>query len=299
MTPRRRGHAVLLLAVAAFAGCTALKFSYNRLDWIAAWQVGRFVDLDSSQESLFEDRFRELWQWHRGTQLELYVRDINEIAARLERPLPPAKVEEYLDRSQQHLARVLSELGPDTAKVIATFDDEQVAELTAALAKKRRARQEESEGMTTEELREEAEEQMTRNLKRWIGSPTREQQQRIHKWATGRAYAGTIWFQYQEAWASAFTELLQHRREPDFEKDVAEMFDHARVPYGEEMVKVQEHNRAAWIALMADLSAMLTPDQRKHAQQRLREFAADLEELAKQPAKAALTPSPAQPGSIG
>lgn len=278
--------ALALLGGIALAACSALKLSYNRLDWIAAWQVDRFVELGPPQKQLFEEGFRDFWQWHRGTQLDVYARDIREVAAALERPLTPARVEEYLDRSQAHLARTLQELVPDTAHVLQTFDEAQVRELVDNLARRRRERTEESEGMTTEELRADAEDRMVRNLKRWTGPLTREQRNRIRRWAAERAYAGTIWLQYQEAWAGAFTEVLQHRREPGFEARLAQLFGHGRVPYDADMAKVQAHNRQAWIAVMADLTAMLTPEQRRHAQERLRELAADLEELSRQPGTA-------------
>lgn len=279
--------AALLAVVALLAACGALKMTYNRLDWIAAWQVGRFVDLEPPQRDLFDDGFREFWRWHRGTQLTLYVRDIRELAANLDRPLTAPRVEEWLGRSQEHLARTLQELVPDTARVLRSFDDAQVAELVDNLAERRRERAEESGNMTTEELREDAEERMVRNLKKWTGTLTREQKQRIRRWAAERAYAGSVWQQYQEAWASAFTELLAHRHEAGFEAKLAAIFGEARVPYSEDMRKVQAHNRHAWIAVMADLSAMLTPDQRKHVQAKLRELAADLEELSQQPSRQA------------
>ena len=282
--------ALALLLVAALTGCSALKVTYNRLDWIAAWQVGRFVDLEPPQRDLFDESFREFWRWHRGTQLELYVRDIRTLAATLDRPLSAAKVEEYLDRSQEHLARTLQELVPDTARVLRTFDDDQIAELTGNLAERRRERAEESENMSPEELREDAEERMVRNLKRWTGPLTREQKQRITRWAAERVYAGSVWQQYQEAWAGSFTQVLAHRREPGFEQQLAELFADAQVPYREDMRKVQQHNRQAWIRVMADLSAMLTPEQRKHAQAKLRELAGDLEILANQPARQAALP---------
>lgn len=286
----------------AVAGCASVKFGYNRLDWIASWQLGRFVDLDPEQEKLFGQRFKVFWSWHRTTQLSLYVKDLRELAGRIDQPLAAAEVEQYLDLSQDHAARVLQEIVPDTARVLRTFDDAQVGELLANMAEKRRDRAEESADMTAEELREEAREQMARSLKRWIGPLTRDQQRRIRDWASERQYAGTVWHQYQEAWASAFTETLAHRQASDFEQRLSVLFDHGRVPYSDEMEQVQQHNRKLWVGLMADLSASLDRRQREHLRERLIDLAGDLEELAAQPARAA---APARlefaagPGIIG
>lgn len=276
----------------AAAGCASVKFGYNRLDWIASWQLGRFVDLDPEQEKLFGQRFKAFWSWHRTTQLNLYVKDLRELAARVDQPLAAAEVEQYLNLSQEHAGRVLQEIVPDTARVLRTFDDAQVRELLANMAEKRRERAEESAEMTAEELKEEAQQQMVKSLKRWIGPLTREQERRIRDWSSERHYAGTVWHQYQEAWAAAFTETLAHRQEPDFEKRLSILFDHGRVPYSDEMEKVQQHNRKAWIGLMADLSASLDARQRRHLRERLGELAGDLEELAAQPARAQAAPHP-------
>lgn len=269
-------------AALLLASCTAIKLSYNKLDWIASWQLGRFVDLAPPQRLLFDREFDEFWAWHRATQLRLYARDLREFSARADRPLDAAAVEDYLNRSQAHLARTLKEIAPDAAAVLATFDDAQVAELLGELAERRREKAEESADLTPDELREQAVEQMERNLKRWVGSLTRPQKARIREWARQRQYAGTVWHQYQEAWAAAFTEVLKHRREPGFEQRVAQLLGEARVPYDEAMVKVQRHNRALWIGVMADLSAMLTPAQRRHLKDKVDELAADLDELATQ-----------------
>jgi hypothetical protein len=270
------------LALVTVAGCSGLKLGYNRLDWIAAWQLGRFVDLDPKQEKLFGERFKVFWHWHRTTQLELYVRDLRELAGLVEKPLTPAQVQQYLQLSQDHAGRALQEIVPDTARVLQTFDDDQVRELLASMAERRQERAQESAELTADELKEEAQEQMVKALKRWIGPPTREQLRRIRDWSYERQYAGTTWHQYQEAWASAFTETLAHRRDPDFQQRLSVLFDNARVPYSEEMEKVQQHNRQAWIGLMADLSASLDAKQRAHLRKRLGDLAADLEELAAQ-----------------
>jgi len=287
LTPLRA--LALGLALLAVAGCSGFKFGYNRLDWIASWQLGRFVDLDPEQEKLFGERFKVFWQWHRSTQLTLYVRDLRELATRVEKPLTAAQIEQFLDQSQDHAGRALQEAVPDTAHVLSTFDDDQVKELLANMAERRKERARESADLTAEELREEAQKQMTKNLKRWIGPLTRDQERRVRDWSHERQYAGTVWHQYQEAWASAFTETLAHRRDPDFRQRLSVMFDNARVPYSEDMEKVQKHNRQAWIGLMADLSASLDQRQRGHLRERLTELAEDLEELAAHPQRTAAT----------
>jgi Family of unknown function (DUF6279) len=279
---RRLRGATLALALVAIAGCSGLKFGYNRLDWIASWQLGRFVDLEPEQKRLFNERFRQFWQWHRSTQLTLYVRDLRALVGLVDKPLDTAQVEQYLQLSQDHVGRMLQEAVPDTARVLQTLDDAQVAELAGNMAERRDKRAKESAELTAEELREEAQEQMEKALKRWIGPVNRDQRRRIADWAHERQYAGTVWHQYEAAWANAFTETLAHRRDAAFQQRLAALFDNARVPYREEMEKVQEHNRQAWIGLMADLSASLDDKQRRHLREQLGALAGDLEELAAQ-----------------
>lgn len=279
---RRRRWVALALALATVAGCSSIKFGYNRLDWLVSWQIGKFVDLDREQKDLVAERLGEVWRWHRGTQLTLYVRDLRELAAALEKPLDSAQVQRYLETSQEHATRTMRELVPDAARVLGTLSDAQVQELLDNMAERRAERARESAGLTAEELREKAQEQTLRSFKRWAGPPTRDQQRRVVDWSHERQYAGTIWQQYEDAWATAFAEVLRQRGTPGFEQQLGAMFDEARVPYTEEMERVAQHNRKAWIGLMADLSASLTPEQRKRLRDRIEDLATDFEELAAQ-----------------
>jgi hypothetical protein len=272
----------VLLALAAMAGCSSVKFGYNRLDWLVSWQIGKFVDLDREQKDLVAERLGAVWRWHRGTQLALYVRDLRELAGALEKPLDAEQVERYLNASQEHATRTMREIVPDAARVLGTFSDAQVRELLDNMAERRAERADETAGLTAEQLREKAQEQMFKGLKRWVGPATRDQQRRIVDWSNERQYAGTIWQQYEEAWAAAFTEVLLQRGAPDFERQLGAMFDEARVPYTEEMERVQQHNRKAWIGLMADLSASLSAEQRKRLRARLTGLADDFDDLASQ-----------------
>lgn len=270
------------LAVLLLAGCAGFKLSYNHLDFIAGWQVNRFVDLEPTQKRLFDDRFDDFWRWHRGTQLELYAADLRELIPAVERPLTAAQVQVYLERSREHLGRAMREAVPDTARLLQTLDDAQAAELVENLAERRRERAEEERDLDENELRERAAGQMEDNLERWIGSLSRDQLKRVDRWAAERRYAGTIWAQYQEAWAAAFAQVLVHRHEPDFPKRLGELFREPRLPGRAEMQALQDHNRGLWVALLADLSGTLTERQRRHLRERLATVADDLDELSRQ-----------------
>jgi hypothetical protein len=272
----------ILWAALLLGGCSALKLSYNNLDWLVEWRLGRYVDLQPPQKELFDRGFRDLWSWHRGTQLKLYAGDLRELAQAAERPLSPQQVETYLALATEHAARALREAVPDTARILQTFSDAQVAELLESLAKRRRKQAEEEKDLDAQDLIERAEEQMNKNLKRWLGPLGKEQKRRVAEWARSRQYADGIWHQYQEAWAEAFTAVLAHRAEPDFPVHLGELFREAKVPYGETMARMQAHNRRLFIELMSQLSRTLSAEQRRHLQGKLRELADDLEELAAQ-----------------
>jgi hypothetical protein len=292
---KRQRWALALFVLVAATGCSSVKFGYNRLDWIVSWQLGRFVDLDRQQKELVTERLRVAWDWHRGTQLALYARDLRELAARVDRPLDAAEVERWLARSQEHADRTLRELVPDIARVLGTFGDAQVRELLENMAERRAERAGESAGLTDGELRERAQARMLKGLKRWIGAATRDQQRRIADWSGERRYAGATWQQYEEAWAAAFADALKQRSAPEFGPRLAALFDDARVPSAEEMERLQQHNRRAWVGLMADLSASLTDAQRRRMRDRIGDLAADFEALS---AQARPAPAPAAAGGI-
>ena len=272
----------IVLAVAGLAACSAVKFGYNRADWLASWEFAHFVDLQRDQKQLFDERFRELWRWHRRTQLALYARDLRQVASDAERPLTAAQVEQYLVVAQGHVDRTVDEALPDTARVLQSLDDRQVKDLLAEMAERREERAKESAGLTADERREQAQERMARSARRWIGSLTSAQQRRIEGWSRERIDADAQWRKYEETWAAAFAGVLDGRRETGFAARLAALFDDGGVPGYAEVEKLERQNRALWVALVADLSASLEPRQRQRLREQVRDLAADLEDLAAQ-----------------
>lgn len=277
--PLRPGLIVSLCAL-ALAACTAFKLGYNNLDWFASWQASKYVDLGAPQQALLERGVQSLWRWHRRTQLELYARDLRELAGTTQ-PLSRAQVEDYLQRSNRHVERAVSEAMPELVKITRAMDDAQVAGMLASITEKREDRAGELADLSLEEQQELAAEKMLKNWKRWLGSVSADQKQRIRAWAASREYGPALWqAYYQKKWTDAFAAALALRQQPDFPDRLGKLFLEPSVRGDAAIIALQAHNRQVWIDLMSDLSGTLSAAQRKHFQSELRDLIDDLEELA-------------------
>lgn len=273
---------LLLLGAALLTACAAFKVGYNNLDWFASWQASKYVDLGAPQEALLDRGVQSLWRWHRGTQLNLYARDLRELAATTQ-PLSRAQVEDYLQRINQHVERAVREALPELVKITRAMDDAQVAEMLDNIREKREARAEEQADLSGQELQDLAVKKMLKNWRRWLGSASPEQTQRIQAWAASRQYGPALWqAYYQKKWTDAFAAALALRPQPDFPDRLGKLFLESSERGDEAINAVQAHNRRVWIDLMSDLSASLSAAQRAHFQEELRDLVKDLDDLASQ-----------------
>jgi hypothetical protein len=281
-----RHTALAACALALLASCSAAKLAYNRLDWLAAWEVGKFVELDGESKRLFHDGFHSLWRWHRSTQLTVYAQDLREVARIADGPVSAEEVRDYLARVREHGRRLLEEAVPRTAPVLAALDETQVRKLLEGLAERRREEIDEYAGQTPEEGKQERARAMTRGIKRWFGSVTEEQEMMARIWAGERHDDPKLWLRYGEQWDRAFAQALATRARPGFEARIRALFLEPDLPDGPAVRAQNEHNRETYVRFVEKLAASLSKDQRRHFRKKMLGLAEDLEELGKSPAAA-------------
>ena len=279
--------AAALAAVALLGSCSTVKLGYNQLDWLVAWQIGRYVELEGPSKARFEQGFAALWQWHRGTQLSVYASDLRELADATQRPLAREQIEGYMRRANDHGARLLDEALPPMARVLAALDDAQVKELLANMAEQRAEDNEEDAERTPEDWAR----RTSRTMRRWLGTLTDAQSALIRDWAQARRDDPALWQRYGDQWADLFERELARRSEPDFAARLGVVFREPPLADLAAVRALSDHNRANYIDLLAKLSPTLSEAQRRTAHKRLLSLAEDLEELAAQPQRAA------QPGA--
>lgn len=279
--------AAVLAAIALLASCSATKLAYNRLDWLVAWEIGKYVDLDGPGKVRFKEGFASLWRWHRRTQLAAYAADLRELAGAVTGPLTREQIEGYRQRANEHGERLVAEALPAAAGVLAALSDRQVAGLLGKMAEQRAEETGEDAERTPKQTRELYARNATRGLKRWLGSATDAQSALVREWAAARRDDPALWQRYGEQWAQALEGTLAARAEPGFEARLRAVLDDPALPDRDAVRELTEHNRRAYVDLLAALSPTLTEAQRRHLRERLLDLAEDFEDLTGQRRRAA------------
>ncbi|MBU2916485.1 hypothetical protein KO505_00750 [Psychrosphaera sp. F3M07] len=62
---------IIIIFTLFLTGCSA-KLVYNYADWLIFWKIGDYVELNSEQKKVLENKVEELQNWHRTEELPYY-----------------------------------------------------------------------------------------------------------------------------------------------------------------------------------------------------------------------------------
>lgn len=274
---------LLILLLASLAGCGTTRFAYNRLDWIANWQIGRYVDLNDTQRVLFESHFAALWDWHRRHELPRYAADLDALASAIaDGTLDRALLDENQRIVNAHVVRLYERALPNAALLLGTLDDDQLTAMRERLRKNAAREDARYRKLGLDGWHDEMTRDMLRGLRRWIGRATPAQRDRIRDWAEARMATPALWLDYRQAWTDDFFVLLDDRRDANFSARLRDRLEGRDGFRSEALNAAADADRESWLQLMLDLHASLEPRQRAHMVRELRRFAEDFETLAAQ-----------------
>lgn len=128
--------AIIGLALALLAGCSALRLGYDRGPLLARWWLDRYVDFDDTQLPVVKDGLGQWFAWHRSTQMPAYA----QLLSRMREEAGHGATAEQMCRWGDELRRravVASEaLLPQAARVVPLLTPAQIDELQARFDKR-------------------------------------------------------------------------------------------------------------------------------------------------------------------
>ena len=269
---------LLLLSLGLLvSACSKAGLAYRNLDWVIAWRVDQYLDLDSQQKAWFKPRLQEHLAWHCSTELPRYVDWLQRTRDLLQEPGPEAsQLEAQMIEAEQAFHAIVQQTNPTAVALLAELRSEQVERLYARMDKDdRENRQKFLEPPLQTQIDERAE-RLEKRLKPWFGTLNEAQQARIARWASERRDQNRLWLENRARWQSEFRSVLDQRDAEDFAQRMSHVLENRRGAHDQQATQAYEQSRQAMAALLSDLLAAADDQQRTQVNQRIASLQSDL-----------------------
>ncbi|MFA0113887.1 DUF6279 family lipoprotein [Vibrio sp. 10N.261.46.E11] len=201
---------LVLLSCLIFSGC-GTKFAYNNLSWFAVSYIEDFVSLSNSQELELEERLDLLQQWHKETQLPLYISQLEVIQSIDRSGITPTFITEQSDQIKNHIRSIVNKFAPDIYALSMQLTPEQDSEFLNNFREKQQDYYQERLLLNEEDSRERYRNLIEERLERWLGSVSKEQKQIILDWSQAWVNTNDNWRQYQNNTYQDLTTLMEKK----------------------------------------------------------------------------------------
>jgi hypothetical protein len=280
----------MLLAAFAVAACSSATFTrlaynnaalaYSNLGPMLTWIVDDYVDLDGAREDWVRVRIDRVLAWHRAEELPRYRALLETMLAKSARPFEVQDIAAHQKELRSAYYRVVAQVLPDTAEFISTMDAFDVEHMEKRFDQENRRFVRDSVKGTPEERLERRRERFAGHLESWVGRLTPEQRALIAgRYPQLRDIGDELLAErrYRQSELLALARAKPAR--PVLEAGLRRIFletDGWRRP--EYAAKLRERD-AQLHAMISELSATLTEEQRRHLQNRIRRFLGDITTL--------------------
>lgn len=210
---------LVLLSCFLFSGC-GTKFAYNNISWFVVSYIEDFVTLSNSQESELEEHLDLLQQWHKETQLPLYISQLEVIQNTDRSDMSSAFITEQSDQIKDHIRSIVSKFSPDIYALSMQFNPKQDKEFLKNFREKQQEYYEERLSLNDEDSRERYRSRIEDRLERWLGSVSKEQKQIISTWSQEWVNTNDNWRQYQNNTYQDLSTLIEKKSDLDIAQPI-------------------------------------------------------------------------------
>ncbi len=271
---------VLLTLSLVLAGCNRVGLAYRNLDVIIPWTLNDYLDMNAGQKSWFNDTLKEHLAWHCTTQLPGYLDWLDRLQQMVDsNQVTDAALQTRTVEAKQAIAEIAREITPSAVQLLQGLDDQQVKDMSDALAKDLRKRQDEYlKPPLAQQIKDRAE-RMSKRLDAWIGPLSTGQQNRVTAWSIELGAQNQAWIGNRAHWQAQFIEALQQRHSADFPQKTQQLLVDRESLWTPQYRAAYAQTEAAARSLLVDVMAQSSAAQRLKLTQKIDKVRSDFQAL--------------------
>jgi hypothetical protein len=276
----------LVAMMAVLTACSGIKLAYNQGDTLLYWWLDAYVDLDSEQAPEVKQDIKELFKWHRQTQLKDYIHILNtaqrQLAGNLSKADLDADYREIMARTELLAQKAL----PELTDLALTIKPEQLAHLEKKFNKNNETFRKKFIRNSVEELQEQRFKKSMEQFDLWFGDFSKDQEAQLRKASDARPLNNQLWLDERIRRQQKILAVLRKIDKENLNKEAATPLVQglskdllARMQNAEHKQFFDAYTDATMQMILTAVR-IATPEQKAHAQKRMQGWVNDFHTLA-------------------
>lgn len=283
----RRFRVLCMLGVmAVLTACSGIKLAYNQGDTLLYWWLDAYVDLDSEQAPEVKQDIKELFKWHRQTQLKDYIHILTtaqrQLAGNLSKADLDADYREIMSRTELLAQKAL----PELTDLALSIKPEQLAHIEKKFEKNNETFRKKFVRGSVEDLQEKRFKKSMEQFDLWFGGFSKEQEVLLRKASDARPLNNQLWLDERIRRQQKIMTVLRKIDKENLSKEAAaplvqglvkDMLARTQSPENKQFFDTYTDGTMQMILTAVKIA---TPEQKAHAQKRMQGWISDFNILA-------------------
>ncbi|GAB3401984.1 DUF6279 family lipoprotein [Massilia agilis] len=276
----------LIAMVAAAAGCSTIKFTYNHGDTLLYWWLNAYVDLDSDQSTWVKQDIDKLFLWHRQTQLRDYAGLLTNMQRQLAgNPTQADLLSDYRDIKARTELLAFKAL-PELADLAMSMRPDQIEQMQKKFNKNNADFRHKYMSGDVEHQHKVRFDKSMDQFELWFGHFSRDQEAVLRRASDARPLDNEIWLQERMMRQQKIVKLLRRVQQERLNKEqtmaaihtlLRDFFDRFDAPDRKAFFDAYVDSTSKYILTAIRLA---TPEQKAHAHKRMQGWINDFNALA-------------------
>lgn len=276
----------LLAVMAVLTACSGIKLAYNQGDTLLYWWLDAYVDLDSEQAPEVKQDIKELFKWHRQTQLKDYVHILGtaqrQLAGNPTKADLDADYREILSRTELLAQKAL----PELTDLALSIKPEQLAHIEKKFDKNNETFRKKFIRGSVDDLQEKRFKKSMEQFDLWFGDFSKEQEVQLRRASDARPLNNQLWLDERIRRQQKILAVLRKIDKDNLSKEAAAPLVQGLVKDMLTRMQGSEHKQFfdaytdGTMQMILTAIKIATPEQKAHAQKRMQGWINDFNTLA-------------------
>ena len=281
------------MLIVGLQGCGALRLAYNQSPLATYWYLDDYLDFNQTQRPLVKTALDDIQQWHRQTQLPLYIETLEKLQTQMPKDISVAQACTLYTEIQDRMLvtfvgiaeRLQSEGQGGGMQALASLDSTQLAHLQKKLARANAKYRKDYVDGTAAKLREKRLDQAVSRAESLYGNLTSKQEALLDARLEASGFEPEAFYAERLRRQQDLLQTLRNMRQASaatMSTNLGGVFARVAVSPDPNYRDYSQKTRLQACQTFADLHNSMSPEQRLTALRKLQNYELDLRALSAQ-----------------